>query len=535
MKIGAAVAKGLLRGVLKVDLDGGGKESLTLNSQLPDISLAEYLETPKDSLLVFDDLERCSIPIAETPGYINAFVEHEGYKAIILANEVELRKRADARYDEIREKVIGQTLEVRPSTRSALKHFLGLIRDENVKGFLDKNFEAVLLLHNQSETHNLRALKQSLWDFERLASAFSSEHWAKAEPMGILLKVVIALSIQLRTGALQQEQFGEVQVNRITRYLRARKGEETGPAAELEKRYPEVRFDQNILNSELLADLFFKGWVRPEDIQAQLNRSPHYAPPGTQPAWRTAWHGFEINDAQYEQAVKEVESEFAQRKFVIPGEMFHVFGLRLYFAEIGSINLSKPEVVRECIQYIEELRMAGKIGNIYTEEVKLDRARSWDGLGFSQAESEEFMDIVRYYDRILNEVASEILPDFGKRILALLKDSPDRFLRALCVNSFEDTAFYNVPVLATIPPNEFVDTVLQVNPNSQIQAFSTFKARYENQILERELKAEKSWLEEVKRLFEQRAQRLRPMSRHRILSLITRNVDPLLAEQNIQD
>ncbi len=388
MKIGATVAKGLLRGVLKIDLDGGGKESLTLNSQLPDISLAEYLETPKDSLLIFDDLERCSIPIAETLGYINAFVEHEGYKAILLGNEVELRKRADARYDEIREKVIGQTLEVRPSTRSALKNFLGLIRSENVKDFLDRNFEAILLLHNQSETHNLRALKQSLWDFERLASAFSPEHWAKVEPIEILLKVVIALSLQLRTGALQQEQFGEVQVNRITRYLRARKGEETGPAAELEKRYPEVRFDQNIVNSELLADLFFKGWVRPEDIQAQLNRSPYYAPPGTQPAWRTAWHGFEISDEQYEQAVKEVEAEFSRRQFVLPGEMFHVFGLRLYFAEIGSIDLSKADVVRECFRYIDDLRTAGKIANIYKDGAKLDSKMGWDRLGFSQGDSE---------------------------------------------------------------------------------------------------------------------------------------------------
>lgn len=46
----------------------------------------------KNSILIFDDLERCDCPINEILGYINSFVEHEKMKVIIVANQEEIGK-----------------------------------------------------------------------------------------------------------------------------------------------------------------------------------------------------------------------------------------------------------------------------------------------------------------------------------------------------------------------------------------------------------------------------------------------------------
>ena len=43
-------------------------------------------------ILVIDDLERCNIPIEETMGFINDFVEHNNMKCILIANEDEIYK-----------------------------------------------------------------------------------------------------------------------------------------------------------------------------------------------------------------------------------------------------------------------------------------------------------------------------------------------------------------------------------------------------------------------------------------------------------
>ncbi len=41
----------------------------------------------KNSIFIFDDLERCDCPVNEILGYINGFVEHEGLKVILVANQ----------------------------------------------------------------------------------------------------------------------------------------------------------------------------------------------------------------------------------------------------------------------------------------------------------------------------------------------------------------------------------------------------------------------------------------------------------------
>lgn len=46
----------------------------------------------KNSILIFDDLERCDCSINEILGYINSFVEHEKIKVIIVANQEEIGK-----------------------------------------------------------------------------------------------------------------------------------------------------------------------------------------------------------------------------------------------------------------------------------------------------------------------------------------------------------------------------------------------------------------------------------------------------------
>lgn len=54
--------------------------------------LVEKFVTIKNNILIFDDLERCSLPVNEILGYINTFVEHEEMKVIIIANQKEIGK-----------------------------------------------------------------------------------------------------------------------------------------------------------------------------------------------------------------------------------------------------------------------------------------------------------------------------------------------------------------------------------------------------------------------------------------------------------
>ena len=104
MKLAGAVTRGLLKGAFKIDLNGDGKDDGTASPSVPELDLRTGLDDPRGRLLVFDDLERCRIPVGEVLGFINAYVEHEKLKAIIVANETKVME-GDETYLEIKEKL----------------------------------------------------------------------------------------------------------------------------------------------------------------------------------------------------------------------------------------------------------------------------------------------------------------------------------------------------------------------------------------------------------------------------------------------
>ncbi|MDD3264218.1 MAG: hypothetical protein PHT94_04980 [Candidatus Nanoarchaeia archaeon] len=66
-----------MKATLKIDSDANGN----VNIQIPNFKPEDLLNT-KDYILIFDDLERCSII-----GYINFFVKYQFHKVILIANE----------------------------------------------------------------------------------------------------------------------------------------------------------------------------------------------------------------------------------------------------------------------------------------------------------------------------------------------------------------------------------------------------------------------------------------------------------------
>ena len=122
------IAKQLLKATLKIDWDGNQQENAEIEVKIPDLKPEDLLNT-KDYILIFDDLERCSINIINLLGYINFFVEHQSYKVILIANEKELKKTK--KYKTIKEKLIGKTFEFKTNSSLAYDSFLIELKNEN--------------------------------------------------------------------------------------------------------------------------------------------------------------------------------------------------------------------------------------------------------------------------------------------------------------------------------------------------------------------------------------------------------------------
>jgi len=200
MKLAGKFFKGILKTTIKVDWDSDGKPEGTINSQIPDINLPDYLTNIDSHILIFDDLERCKINIENVLGYINHFVEHQSFKVIILAHEDKLSERDE--YKEIKEKLVGKTFSITPNLESAIDDFIGKLTHIEARQFLIANKSLITEVYTLSGYKNLRILKQSLWDFERIYKALPAKATAKDELVKRILALSLMFSLEVRIGAL---------------------------------------------------------------------------------------------------------------------------------------------------------------------------------------------------------------------------------------------------------------------------------------------------------------------------------------------
>lgn len=167
------------------------------------IQMENYLDPDKTIkvILVFDDLERTSIPTKDFLGIVNDLCENQHFNTIVVANEDKLNKNVSESlsYDEIKEKIILRTVEHIPDYKSVIANVIKEYENGGVlyKGFLNGNKEKLTELFQGDlvyvsprkaypsyeakreeeehirnvegyRQHNIRSLKCAIHDFERI-------------------------------------------------------------------------------------------------------------------------------------------------------------------------------------------------------------------------------------------------------------------------------------------------------------------------------------------------------------------------------
>lgn len=112
------------------------------------------------SVFVFDDLERCAIPLKEILGAINDLIEHMNCKCIIIANEDEINKEQD--FKKIKEKFISRTIEFKPDIEDFFSTQRRKYKSQPLGRLNDKNWEAFIKTKSYSADINLRTVQSAL-------------------------------------------------------------------------------------------------------------------------------------------------------------------------------------------------------------------------------------------------------------------------------------------------------------------------------------------------------------------------------------
>lgn len=500
VQVGTALGKALLKHA-KIDLPELNSGQLTLRST--------------SGTYVFDDFERCRLPRAETLGYINEFVERDGRKVIIIADESKLL--TDQEYLDGKEKVVGKTLEVEADFDAAFDHFLKLI-DNNDAGaiFKDRKIE-IERIYIQSGLKNLRILQQTMGDFERLIAVLEIQHLQNKLAVTHLLNMFFALSFELRSGRIKEADLRD-RVNKIVAGMMGEK--KPTPMSTANDRYAGIELSENILPDEVLIDVLIRGRIEQSQIREAVNSSSWFVG-ADEPSWRAVWHSYERDDGETEAAVATMLNDFKDRKFEKSGEVLHLFGQMLWLAEIRASGLTSKETVMQCRTYVDDLRKTGRLEPILRRFPDNIDFGAYGGLVFAQNETKEFKALADYFSEQRRIAEVQSFPVEAERLTELAIANPTEFKREIAFGHESNATFAEVPVFAHIDAKELANKLIRLPPWHLREIMLGFSLRYEMGALTHRLAEERAWAEDFEAQLKVAARKLNRFGQDRVKRLVT--------------
>lgn len=481
--------------------------------ELPKVQSADLVSRMSADVFIFDDLERCRMPVTDVLGYINQLVERDGCKVIVLANEKEIREQ-DV-YAAGKEKLIGKTLEVEIDFDSAFGSFIAEISDSETAELFERSKSDIRAIHEQSGFKNLRILQQTMWDFERLYKVIKPEYRRNEGAMGQLLKLFFVLSFEYKAGSISSEDLAK----RTGSWLRlGLDKEKPSPLTDASAKYPGFYIYDSMLPDDVAVNVLVRGVIDLTEIETALNASSWFVTKN-EPSWRTVWRSAERDDADVEAAASIMRSEFAARKYQAPGEILHLFGQMLFLADLGVSGRDRMETVADCKAYVDDLKAQGRLEP--PREAFLDDIRhgSFGGLGFAQNDTSEFRDLWAYVAQRRAEAEIEGFSADAESLIELMKADSAEFVSRITHGRDGSGQFANRPVLAAADPFVFADALIGLDAESYREVLLGLSSRYDMARLAvgRELAQERPWAEELARVVVDKANAMGAFARDRLI------------------
>ena len=505
MKLLTKVSKGFLKGTLKIDLDinrDGQKESLTINSQLPDFKkedLPNWLKNSDKSILVFDDLERSNLEISRLLGYINQFNEHQNHKIILIANEEQIAKK-DTSYQQIKEKLIGKTFLLMGDHESAISTFINQTTCTQTKNILSAKKTLILEFIQRYENHNLRIIQQIFYDFERLIHVLNDDILENQNFLTELLKVFLVTCYEYKKGTLKTHQLS-------WNYLSTLVGQtiEQQNLSELKEKHPLYKYESSnfissptdILSLKFWEEILDKSYFNPLQINEHFRKTEYFS---EVPLWVKLWKYRSLTDEQLIFLLKQVKTDIQNRKIHSAWEILHLWGIFLTYHQAFNI-ITSAELDSLKNQLLENAKnLINPFPNYPYSLLKAsinclldDSDNSHTGYSYQSNQKPQFINFRKELEIILLTHIGKLTQKRVDEIFEILKSNPNNFATQLAYEAGDD--FIPSHIMIQLDTKKLVEAYNRLEGSQQFEINLGLYSRYNNRI--QSYLEEETWLESL--------------------------------------
>lgn len=499
VKFAGRVLKAGLKMGFKLDLDKAGHASL--DTGVPEIDLKEFVKGGVGAVIAFDDIERCKIPLPELLGYINAFVEHDDVKAVLIANEEEIERDlshaeagARGRYDRTKEKLIGQTITISPNVDEALATFVEETSTAT-QAILNRYRDRIKEVYEQSELQNLRSLRLALLDFERMLGGLSDQAAASKALLEALLERFLIFTIEIKAGNLQAASIPE-QRHGISSHLGAQGSQQDEALERLRRKYRAFASWDPVLTGGLWTEIFNEGLFDFARINESLATSS-FLLKQEQPDWVRLWHAHELGDEEFEALSKRSFENLRGKAVSSIGVIRHLVAMLLHYQSLQLVPHSRAEILEVGKACIDDLRASGRLLPQAASEFTNLRMNGWKGLGFHGPQSPEFQELNAYIRSTISQAEQDERPNEAQKLLELMRKDVYAFANQVLITNSGEARFYKIPIFTYIKPEDLVAAIVELSGESAIMVSQVFGDRYKGGNFYSTLFPEHPWIQSV--------------------------------------
>ncbi|HEN3395867.1 TPA: P-loop NTPase fold protein [Yersinia enterocolitica] len=478
-----------------------------------------------DRIIVFDDIERCSIHISKILGVINKYVEHHGCKVIAIAHDEKIKQS----FNDSKEKVIGQTLKIEPNINDIFNFFIA----NDYKDEIPENIREIILnTFIASNCGSMRILKHSINDVIRLLKCIKEEHIKNNIAMQDIFTFFIALSIAYRYGKLKESDITYRSENAIKYYVSKEFNKEKSQppvTVELNEFYRSkginVDLSSHVLSDETILNCLVKGYYDQNKIRLDIESNRHLNNENMEP-WLILMNFDRLTKEEVEAAILDVDNQLKSLLIHDSGKILHIFNLKLLMSEIKYHSFTYEDIFNQLREYLKKLS-SNKLVELPNPNSRFSLfSDSSHGHGYWVKDdyreiSEKMFNLIEYFRTIS---LHQKYPSYKKEILESLVNTPTNFKKIISANYSGEGKFAFLDVMKCIKPIDFVEKWLQCPVNDWQTIKEGLRGRYTAGMLRNQLSGEAVWIHRVNLILQNRATKEKNFDRLRIERLIC-NID----------
>lgn len=415
----------------------------------------------KDKIIIFDDLERCSIPNADILGVINQYVEHHQCRVIILAHD----KKTHSDFIESKEKIIGHSIKITPQFDEAASCFF--LQHHNLNNF--SYIKPIILeAFKKTDCKSLRILKNLISDCSRLLYCLEPKHIKNKLAMRELFNSFCIINVEYRLGNINSEDIPDIPISYL-KFLSLTKEIEKAPEELRLKKEKLITFlDKHFLDNlrvrtlgnDVLESIFTEGNYPKSEIINDLMNSKFFYDQIKHPAWLTIYNFDNLESKVVKDAIDEMFNDLKGLKILDIEDIMHTFYAAYMLSDIQEIDLTFNRLYDFQIDYInnllekdlllpENLQYDPHGDNVYTRPRK--------GSYWKNDKYQHYMDMVIDHIKSSRKVSQQRrYPVYIADILSALESDINRF-RILLIGDGEQAGLYaNIDILKHIHPQDFL-------------------------------------------------------------------------------